>query len=121
MVTHTYSRRKINKPGKVANLAHCQLNGENEYFPGPRSSLKIWPHETGSAVPSRVSLLISIHRLNMVLPHGIPPSSAAAFIHLFKTAIRHRVSSEFIGPRKCVRMAFNAESSPRNFRTNMVV
>ena len=29
--------------------------------------------ETGTAVPSRVSLLISILRLNLVLPYGIPP------------------------------------------------
>ena len=28
--------------------------------------------ETGTAVPSRVSLLISILRLNLVLPYGIP-------------------------------------------------
>ena len=30
-------------------------------FPFPRLRLKIWPRETGSAVPSRGSLLISIH------------------------------------------------------------
>ena len=30
-------------------------------FPCPRSRLIIWSRETGSAVPSRVSLLISIH------------------------------------------------------------
>ena len=30
-------------------------------------------HITGSAVPSRVSLLISILRLNLVLTYGIPP------------------------------------------------
>ena len=29
--------------------------------------------ETASAVPSRVSLLMSILRLNMVLTYGIPP------------------------------------------------
>ena len=38
--------------------------------------------ETGSAVPSRVSLLISILRLNLVLTYGIPPSSAAASNYL---------------------------------------
>ena len=31
------------------------------------------PRETGSAVTSRVSLLISILRLNLVLTYGIPP------------------------------------------------
>ena len=29
--------------------------------------------ETSTAVPSRVSLFISILRLNLVLPYGIPP------------------------------------------------
>ena len=42
-------------------------------FPCPRACLRIWSRETGSAVPSRVSLLISILRLNLVLTYGIPP------------------------------------------------
>ena len=42
-------------------------------FPCPRSCHRIWSRETGSAVPSRVSLLTSILRLNLVLPYGIPP------------------------------------------------
>ena len=37
-----------------------------------RECLRIWSRETGSAVPSRVSLLISILRLNLVLTYGIP-------------------------------------------------
>ena len=41
--------------------------------PCPRSRLGIWSRETVSAVPSRVSLLISILRLNLVLTYGIPP------------------------------------------------
>ena len=36
----------------------------------------------GSAVPSRVSLLISILRLNMVLTYGIPPEFRGD-VHLF--------------------------------------
>ena len=51
-------------------------------FPCPRSRLRIWPRETGSAVPSRVSLLISILRLNLVLTHGIPPEFRGG-VHLF--------------------------------------
>ena len=35
--------------------------------------LRIWSRETGSADPSRASLLISILRLNLVLTYGIPP------------------------------------------------
>ena len=42
-------------------------------FPCPRACLRIWSRETGSAVPSRVSLLISILRLNLMLTYGIPP------------------------------------------------
>ena len=46
----------MDQPGKLANPARGQLNRENGYSPVP---------ETGSAVPSRVSLLISILRLNL--------------------------------------------------------
>ena len=38
-----------------------------------RSRLRIWSRETSSAVSSRVSLLISILRPNLVLTYGIPP------------------------------------------------
>ena len=70
----TYSKGK-DQPGKVANPARGQLNGENKpklTFPCPRSRLRIWLRETGSAVPSRISLLISILRLNLVLTYEIP-------------------------------------------------
>ena len=36
------------------------------------SRLRIWSCETGLAVPSRVSLLISILRLNLVFAYGVP-------------------------------------------------
>ena len=62
----------MNQPGKVANPARGQLNRE-KIFPCPRVCLRIWSLETGSAVPSRASLLISILRLNLVLAYGIPP------------------------------------------------
>ena len=42
----------------VANPACIELKRENEYFPCPRSRLRIWSRETGSAVPPRVSPLI---------------------------------------------------------------
>ena len=44
--------------------------------------LRIWSLETGSAVPSRASLLISILRLNLVLTCGIPPEFRGG-VHLF--------------------------------------
>ena len=71
MYGHTYIKSK-DQPGKVANPARGQLNRENKTFSCPRSRLRIWSRETGSAVPSRVSLLISMLRLNMVLTYGIP-------------------------------------------------
>ena len=67
----------------------------------------------GSAVPSRVSLLISILRLNLALNYGIPPEFRGGD-HLFMKPpyAMHRVSPEFIGSRNCVPMAFTAESPP---------
>ena len=56
----------MDQPGKVANPARGQL-------PRPRTCLRIWSREMGSAVPSRASLLISMVRLNLVLTCGIPP------------------------------------------------
>ena len=82
MYGHTYSK-SMDQPGKVASPARGQLNRKNKYFiPCPRSCLEIWSRETGSAVPSRVSLLISILRLNLVLTYGIPPEFRGG-VHLF--------------------------------------
>ena len=73
----------MDQPGKVANPARGQLNRENEYSPVPvRACLRIWSRETGSAVPSRVSLLISILRLNLVLTYGIPPKFRGGGVQL---------------------------------------
>ena len=93
----------------------CSWSAEQEkcFFPSPRPRLRIWSRETGSAVPSRVFLLISILRLNMVLTGFLHIQSfAAASIYLFKTSRRHRVSPEFIGSRNGVPMAVTAESLP---------
>ena len=72
----------MDQPGKVANPARGQLNRENEYFPVPFVPENLVSRETGSAVPSRVSLLISILRLNLVLTFGIPPEFRSG-VHLF--------------------------------------
>ena len=60
----------MDQPGyKVANPARAQLNRENEKinsFLSLCSRLRIWSRQTGSAVPSRVSLLVSILSLNLV-------------------------------------------------------
>ena len=72
MYGHTYSK-SMDQPGKVANPARGQLNREEKENSCSRSCLGIWSRETGSAVPSHVSLLISILRLNLVRTYGIPP------------------------------------------------
>ncbi|CAN0458916.1 unnamed protein product, partial [Ascophyllum nodosum] len=63
MCCHAYIK-SMDQPGKVANRARGQLDRENDYqvFPCPRSRQRIWSLETGSALPSPVSLLISILR-----------------------------------------------------------
>ena len=71
MYVYSYSK-SIDQPGKVASPARGQLN-KIFFFSCPRSCVRIWSRETGSAVPSRVSLLVSILRLNMVLTYVIPP------------------------------------------------
>ena len=78
---YVYSKGK-DQPGKVANSARGQLNRKKIISPCPRSRLRIWSRETGSAVPSRVSLLISILRLNLVVTYGIPPDFRGG-VHLF--------------------------------------
>ena len=72
MVTHT-ARVWINR---------VRLPVLHVIFPCPRSCLRSWSRETGSAVPSHVSLLISILRLNLMLTYGIPPEFRGG-VHLF--------------------------------------
>ena len=50
-----YSKSK-DQLGKVANPARGQPNRKNEYSLVYISRLRTWSRETGSAVPSRVSL-----------------------------------------------------------------
>ena len=64
------------------------------------------------AVPSRVSLLISILRLNLMLTYGIPPEFRGGVCLFIYIAIRHRASPEFIGSPNFVPMAFTAEIPP---------
>ena len=70
----TYSKGPgKDQQGKAANPARGQLAEQRKMIiPCPRSRLRIWSRETGSAGTSRVSLLISILRLNLVLAYGIP-------------------------------------------------
>ena len=63
----------------------------------------------GSAVPSRVSLLTLILRLNRELTYGIPPKFRGS-VHLFmQTAILHQVGPESMGSN----IAYRWRSLPR--------
>ena len=54
------ARKGEDQPSKVANPARGQLVEQGKrILPCPRSRLRIWSRETGSAVPSGVGLLIS--------------------------------------------------------------
>ena len=109
LYSHIYSK-SMDQPGKVANPARGQLNRENEYFP-----VRVRAGEIGLARRVRQSHPASARSSPYsgwiwCLLTRFLPSSAAASIYLFKTAIRHWVSPEFIGPPSCVPMAFAAES-----------
>ena len=82
MYVRTYSKSN-DQPGKVANPAPGQLNRGNEYFTCSRSRLRTWSRETVSAVPSPVSLLISLLRLNLVPTYGIYPVFCSGVHYLF--------------------------------------
>ena len=96
----------MDRPGKVVNPARDQLNGGKQSFPViPRSHLRIWSRETGSAVPSRVGLLI----LHTQAESGAYSEDSSRFLPrrpFLYTANRHRVHPESIRSRRCVPMAF---------------
>ena len=80
MVTHI--ARVCRSTGEGCQSCSWSAEQGKLFFPCLRSLLKIWSRETGLAVPSRVTLLISILRLNLVLTHGIPPDFRGG-VHIF--------------------------------------
>ena len=92
--------------GKVADLARGQLKKENEYFPVSIRTCEFGP--VGRVRPSRPASAYSFYTLtqHLVFTQGIAPDFAPGSI--ICTAIRHRVSPQFIGSRICVPMAFTA-------------
>ena len=82
MYGHTYSKSMDQPDNKVANPARGQLNREEKENPCSGSCVGFWPRETSSAVPSRISLLISILMLNVVRAYGVPPEFRGC-VHLF--------------------------------------
>ena len=59
---HIASKGNKDQPGKL-DCQSCSWAAEQEifFFPCPRSRLRIWSRKTGSAVRSRVSLLVYLH------------------------------------------------------------
>ena len=68
VITYSEYSKGKDQPGKEG-CQSCSWSAEQEQliFTCPGSRLRIWARETGSAVPSLVSLLISILYLNLVL------------------------------------------------------
>ena len=101
----------LDEPGMVVNPARGQLHRETYFFPYLRSHLRISPRETGSTVPSCVSLVI----LHIQANSGDYSRGSSRFpllrLYIF-IVICHRVSLNLVGSRKCVQMAFTAKSPP---------
>ena len=77
----------------IFNPACGQLNSEKNNFPYPRSRLRIWSRETGSAISSRVSPLI-LHAQAESGTYSRAPLFPPAFRPDVESALkkRHRVS-----------------------------
>ena len=72
----------MDKPGKVANPVRGQLNRENEYSPVPVHALEFGLARRVQSSRLASACSFSIHRLNLVLTHGIPPDFRGG-VHLF--------------------------------------
>ena len=97
----------MGQPGKVANPARGQLNRENNIPLSPCVPENLVSRDGFSRpVPRQPAHLHTQAESGA----GIPPEFRGG-VH-FETAIRHRVSPEFIGSRNCVPMGFTAESPP---------
>ena len=95
----------MDQPGKVANPEQGKWN-----LPCPRTRLRVWPRETGSAVLSRVSPLI-LHTQTESGAYSRDSSRFPGGVHIFiETTIRQRASPDLIGSRNCVPMAFTASA-----------
>ena len=100
----------MDQPGKVANPARGQLNNENNIPLSPCVPENLVSRDGFSRpVPRQPAHLHTQAESGAYLRDSSRVPRRRRFM---KTAIRHRVSPEFIGSRKCVLMAFTAESPP---------
>ena len=99
----------MDQTGKVANPARGQLNTENNIPLSPCVPENLVSRDGFSRpVPRQPAHLHTQAESGAYLRH----SSRLPRRRPFMTAIRHRVSPEFIGSRNCVPMAFTVESPP---------
>ena len=115
----TYGRhlwqQSMGQLGKVANPAGGQLNTENIFSVISRSPLRIWSRETGSAILSRVSLLI-FHTQAESGAYSRDSSGLPRRRPFINTVNRYRFILELIRSRIYVPMASTAESPPAQGR-----
>ena len=100
----------MDQPGKVANPARGQLNRENNIPLSPCVPENLVSRDGFSRpVPRQPAHLHTQAESGAYLRDSSRVPRRRPF---YETAIRHRVSPEFIGSRSCVPMAFTAESPP---------
>ena len=105
----TYSK-SMDQPGMVANPARGQLNRESNIPLSPCVPENLVSRDGLSRpVPRQPAHLHTQAESGAYLRKFLPSSAAAS---IYETAIRQRVSPEFIGSRNCVPMVFTAESPP---------
>ena len=97
----------MDQPGKVANPARGQLNRENDIPLSPCVPENLVSRDGFSRPVPRQPAHLHIQAESGAY---LRDSSRVPRRRPYKTAIRHRVSPEFIGSRNCVPMAFIAES-----------
>ena len=102
----------MDQPGKVANPARGQLNRDNDIPLSPCVPENLVSRDGFSRPGPRQPAHLHTQAESGAYLRDNLPSSAAASVYSFTTAIRHRVSPEFIGSRNCVPMALTAESPP---------
>ena len=123
----TYSKGK-DQPGKVTNPARGQLKRKMFFSLSPFAPENLVSRDGfGSTVPRQPAHLHTQAEYGIHLRDSSRVPRRRLFIYI-KTAIRHRVSLEFIGSCNCVAMTFTAESSPaqgqlssRQFQTGAVL
>ena len=120
MYLHYINSKGKDQPGKVANPARGQLNREKVFLPCPRSHLRTWSRDTGSAVPYLVRLLISTLRLNLVLTCGIPPEFRCGLHEVLMLLLKRRsplISEEMLKQSVIIVKYCSAQVSTRKTKT----